>query len=59
MLRTLLIAAILFFVIRYAIKLMRPAKPPQDTVQGRPKETPRGIDQNQIEDAEFKDIPEK
>jgi hypothetical protein len=59
MLRTLLIALILFFVARYIFKLLRPGKQPPENVSGRPRDPSRGIDQNRIEDAEFKDIPEK
>jgi hypothetical protein len=59
MLRTLLIAIILFFVARYVIKLLRPPKQLPDNVSGKPRDPLRGIDQNRIEDADFKDIPEK
>jgi hypothetical protein len=59
MFRALLIAAILFFVARYVFKLLRPGKQRPENISGKPRDPSRGIDQNRIEDAEFKDIPEK
>lgn len=60
MLRTLLILAVLFIAARYAYKLFRPPRrTQQENIKGRPKESQRTIDRSQIEDAQFKDIPEK
>jgi len=60
MFRTLLIIIVLFIATRYVIKLFRPSKRnPNENIYGAPQEPPRTIDKNRIEDAKFKDIPEK
>ena len=58
--RTLLIFAVLFAAVLYAFRLFRPVKHNrQDNIQGKPRDSQRTIDKNQIEDVQFKDIPEK
>jgi len=60
MLRTLLIAVVIFFVARYAYKLFRPRTTPRnESIHGRPRDAGRKDLSGPVEDVDFKDIPEK
>ena len=56
--RALLIVLLLYFALRYLFKVLRP-RDTQRQVKGTPK--PRGgpLDPGRIQDATFKDLPDK
>lgn len=56
--RTILITLAAILAIRYLYKIIFPRRR-GDTVQGRPRRGGGRIDQERIQDANFKDLPEK
>jgi hypothetical protein len=55
--RIFLIFIALYLVARYLSAVFRPKKP-TETVQGSPRKSKR-IDENRIQDANFKDLPKE
>jgi hypothetical protein len=56
MLRTIIIGVIIFFVARYAYRLIRPGARRQDSIRGKSRAGGKPEDHNQIEDIDFKEI---
>ena len=56
--RLLLIFAALYLLVRYLSALFRP-RPTNEAVHGAPRKRKRRIDENRIQDADFKDLPKE
>ncbi|HEY3296194.1 MAG TPA: hypothetical protein VGL38_12250 [bacterium] len=56
--RALLVMLLLYLIARYASKVLRP-RDPQRQVKGNPRNRGGAIDQGRIQDATFKDLPDK
>jgi hypothetical protein len=56
--RILLTIILAYLVIRYILKIFSPARR-SDSVAGRPPKPRKPLDDDRIQDASFKDIPDK
>jgi hypothetical protein len=56
--RALLIAALIYLVMRNLVKIMHP-RDPQRQVRGAARMKNTQLDESRIQDATFKDIPDK